>query len=111
MAFVTTLLEPLQPQLALQELVLLIPQPQQMLPAQHGNHLVFGLEQQDARTLQIVQGLLELLTHAQHLLQVMDHAQELDQQQQLVFQILQFVIKPQHHSPHTLNARHGTLVA
>ena len=78
--------------------------------AQHGKVLVYGLEQQDVKIHLLVQDLMEQLILAQHLLEAMDHVQELDQHQLLVSLILQFVIKHLLHSPHMLNAKHGTLI-
>ena len=82
-----------------------------MLLVQHGKVPVSGLEQQDAKTPLLVQDLMEQLIHAQHLQEAMDHAQEQDQHPQLVFLILQYVIKHLLHTPLMLNAKHGILFA
>ena len=107
MVFAITLQELLQQLPVLQELVLLILHQQQILHAQHGEVLVFGLELQDVKTPLLVQDLMEQLTHAQHSQEPMDHAQEQDQPQQPVFLILQYVIKHLLLSQHMLNAKHG----
>lgn len=107
MDYVIMLLEQLPLQLALQELVLLIPPPQPMLLAQHGGVDVFGLELQDVKMLQLAQDLMEQSIHAQHSQEAMAPAQEQDQPQQLASLILQYVIKHQLLLPLMLNAKHG----
>ena len=107
MVYVIILLQQLPLQLALQELVLLIPPPQLMLLVQHGRVDVFGQELQDVKMLQLAQDLMEQSIHAQHSQEAMAHAQEQDQHQPLVSLILQYVIKHQLHLLLMLNAKHG----